>query len=181
MPTATASVPAAPRAPLKDARRRERSETGAAASFVAAAGAATAVNASAPLSSSITSVSLWSPPTASSRSTGLRPTNAAVKTGGEPHLPGRPHEQPYRREARECGEHLEGPEPAREAERRKHVAHEREERAVRGMLMRPADERIDRVRRGLREDVRVRIEAMDDAEAGEAEVTEDVLRDQRRP
>jgi hypothetical protein len=42
-------------------------------------GLAPAVSTSAPASASSNSVSLWSPPTASSSSTGFRPTNAAVK------------------------------------------------------------------------------------------------------
>ena len=47
-------------------------------------GLAPAVNSSAAASASSSSVSLWSPPTASSSSTGFRPTKAAVKRAARP-------------------------------------------------------------------------------------------------
>ncbi len=47
-------------------------------------GLAPAVNSSAAASASSSSVSLWSPPTASSSSTGFRPTKAAVKRAERP-------------------------------------------------------------------------------------------------
>jgi hypothetical protein len=49
------------------------------------------------------------------------------------------------------------------------------------MLVRPAEEREHFVARCLRRDVRVRVESVQSAESGEADVAEDVLGDQRRP
>ena len=83
---------------------------------------APAVSASAPASASISSVSLCAPPTASTSSTGFRPTNAAAQPG----------ECPSRAAARAInatapmldgyGERLERPQPPRGSERHQRVA-----------------------------------------------------------
>jgi hypothetical protein len=84
-------------------------------------------------------------------------------------------------EARDDGERLERPQRTGQAERRRRVADQREQRAVRRVLVRPADEREDFVAGGLGGDVRVRVETVQRAEAGERYVAEDVLREQGRP
>jgi len=94
---------------------------------------------------------------------------------------GRAPDQRDRAEARDHGERLERQQRAADAERHGRVAEQREQRAVRRVLVRPAEEREHFVARCLRGDVRVRVEAMQRAEAGKADVAEDVLGDQRRP
>jgi hypothetical protein len=83
-------------------------------------------------------------------------------------------------EAAGDGQGLERPQPAGEPERRRGVAGQREQRPVGGVLVGPADEPEDFVARRLRGDVRVRVQAVQRPQAGEAEVAEDVLGDQRR-
>jgi len=89
-------------------------------------------------------------------------------------------DQSDRREARERRDGLERPQPAREPERRGRVAGEREQRAVGGVLKRPAHEREDPVGGRFGGEVRVGVEAVQRAHAREREVAEHVLRDQRR-
>jgi hypothetical protein len=95
--------------------------------------------------------------------------------------PGGHRDERDRAEARQHGERLERPQPAREPERHEGIAEQREQRPVGGVLVGPAEEREDFVARGLRGDVRVRVEAVQRAEPGEADVAEHVLGDQRRP
>jgi hypothetical protein len=78
-------------------------------------------------------------------------------------------------EARGDSDCLERPQAAGQAERRRRVAEQREQRAVRRVLIRPADEREDFVAGGLRGHVRVWVEAVQRAEPREADVAEDVL------
>jgi hypothetical protein len=96
-------------------------------------------------------------------------------------LGGGARDERHRREARSDGDGLQRPQPTGEAERRGGVAEQREQRAVRRVLIRPADEPEDFVAGRLRCHVRVRIEAVQRAQAREAEIAEDVLGDQRRP
>jgi hypothetical protein len=84
-------------------------------------------------------------------------------------------------EAGNDGDRLERPQPAGQAERRGGVAGEREQRPVGGVLVRPADEPEDFVAGGLCGHVGVRVKSVQPSEAGEAEVAEDILGDQRRP
>jgi hypothetical protein len=94
---------------------------------------------------------------------------------------GREPDQRDRAEARDDGEGLERPQRAADAERHGRIAEQREQRAVRRVLVRPAEEREHFVARCLRGDVRVRVQSVQRAEPGEADVAEDVLGDQRRP
>ncbi len=84
-------------------------------------------------------------------------------------------------EARGDREGFESPHPAGQAEWRRGVAGEREQRSVGRVLVRPTDEPEDFVARRLRGHVRVRVQAVQRTEAREAEVAEDILREQRRP
>ena len=89
-------------------------------------------------------------------------------------------DQRDRTQARGDGYRLERPQPAREAQGRDRVAEQREQRAVGGVLKRPADEPEDRVSRSFGCKVRVGIQAVQRPEACEREVAEHVLGDQRR-
>jgi len=89
-------------------------------------------------------------------------------------------DEPDRREARGGRETLQRPQSARDTERRRGVAGEREQRAVGGVLERPADVREDGIRRRFCRDVRVGVEPVQRAHAREREVAEHVFGDQRR-
>ena len=94
---------------------------------------------------------------------------------------GRARDQRDRAEGRNDRQRLERPQAARETERYQRVADQREQRAVRGVLELPVDEPQHRVARRFGGEVRVRVEAVQDAHAREREVAEHVLGDQRRP
>jgi hypothetical protein len=94
---------------------------------------------------------------------------------------GREPDQRDRAEARDDGDRLERPQRAADAEWHGPVAEQREQRAVRRVLVGPAEEREHFVARCLRGDVRVRVQSVQRAEPGKADVAEDVLGDQRRP
>ncbi len=98
--------------------------------------------------------------------------------GAEP-ARGARHERD-RAEARGRGQRFEDPHRAREPERRRRVAGEREQGAIRRVLEGPAEEVEDGVRRRFRGQVRVRVEAVQRAHARICDVAEDVLREQRR-
>lgn len=101
--------------------------------------------------------------------------------GGMAEDRGGPRDQRHRAEARADRDRLERPQPAGETQRGRRVAGEREERAVGGVLEGPADEREDRIARGFGRHMRVGVEAVQGAHAGEAEVAEHVLGEQGRP
>jgi len=84
-------------------------------------------------------------------------------------------------EARERGGGLQRPQSAGEPERSRRVAREREQGAVGRVLEGPADEHERGVVRRFGGDPRVWVEAVQRAHAREAQVAEDVLREQRRP
>jgi processive 1,2-diacylglycerol beta-glucosyltransferase len=92
---------------------------------------------------------------------------------------GGPGDDRDRAEARGDGERLERPQPAGEPERGGRVAGEREQRAVGGVLEGPADEREHRIARRFGGDMRVRIQSVQGAQPGEAQIAEHVLGDQR--
>ncbi len=79
----------------------------------------------------------------------------------------------------EDGDRLERPQRSREAKRDERIGEQREQRSVGGVLKGPADEVEDRVGGGFGGDVRVGVEPVQDAQAREGEVAEDVLGDQR--
>jgi hypothetical protein len=83
-------------------------------------------------------------------------------------------------EARARGDAFEEPQPAGHSHRRAHVAQEREQRPVGGVLKGPADEREDGVARRFGGHVRVGVQAVQHAHAREREIAEHVLGDQRR-
>jgi hypothetical protein len=83
-------------------------------------------------------------------------------------------------QARGDHDRLQCPQPAGEPERHDRVAREREQRAIGRVLEGPPNERVDRIGRHLRGDVRVGVQPVQRAETGEIEVAEDVLGDQRR-
>jgi len=76
---------------------------------------------------------------------------------------------------------FERPQAAGQAERRSRVAGQREQRPVGRVLVGPAEEIQHFVARRLRGHVRVRVQAVQRAQPGEAEIPEHVLGDQRRP
>jgi hypothetical protein len=92
-----------------------------------------------------------------------------------PEPSGRARDQRDGGEARDDRNRLKRPQAAGQAERCRRVAQQREQRAVGRVLIRPADERKDFVAGGLRGYVRVRVEAVQRAESGKADVAEDVL------
>jgi len=92
-----------------------------------------------------------------------------------------PPDQRDRAEARGHCHRLEGPQPAGERQRSGRVAREREQGAIGRVLEGPSDEREDRVGGRFGGDVRVGIQAVQGTHAGEAQVAEHVLGDQRRP
>ena len=97
-----------------------------------------------------------------------------------PRARGRPRDQSHRAGARDHGDRLEGPHAAREAQRHDRVAEQREQRAIRGVQKRPADEVEHRVGGRFGGEVRVRVEPVQGAQACERQVAEHVLGDQRR-
>jgi len=98
-----------------------------------------------------------------------------------PLLPACAAHQRDRGEARGNRERLQRPQTACEPERDDRVAREREQGTVGRALERPAHEQVDRVGGRLGGDVRIRVHPLQGAEAGEVEIAEDVLGDQRRP
>ncbi len=97
-----------------------------------------------------------------------------------PQSPSSPRDKRYCAEAAEHGERFERPQPAVQPERHEHIAEQREQRAVWRVLIRPAEESKDFIARRLCCDVRVRVQAVQRAESGKADVAEHVLREQRR-
>jgi hypothetical protein len=93
---------------------------------------------------------------------------------------GRPHDESNRAEARHHGERLERPQRTGQAERCRGIAREREKRPIGGVKERPADEPEDLVGRHFGGDVRIGVKTVQRSQAGEADVAEDVLGDQRR-
>ena len=85
-----------------------------------------------------------------------------------------------RGQARGDGDGLERPQAASKPEWRGGVAGECEQRPVGRVLVGPADEPEDFIARGLGGGVRVRVQPVQRAQAGKAQVAEHVLRDQRR-
>ncbi len=94
---------------------------------------------------------------------------------------GCPRDQCHRAEARSDGDCLECPQPAREPERRDRIADEREQRPVRGVLKRPADETEHLVGGSFGRHMRVGVQSVQRSQARERQIAEHVLRDQRRP
>jgi hypothetical protein len=94
---------------------------------------------------------------------------------------GGPCDERDRREARQRRERFEDPQAGGEAERRRGIADEREERTIGGVLEGPSEVREDLVGRGFGGKVRVGVEAVQRAHPRERHVAEDVLGEQRRP
>jgi hypothetical protein len=111
---------------------------------------------------------------------GIEPDERRRPAPRLPQAPGGARDEYDGAEARQHGECLERPQPAGQPERNEGVAEQREQRTVGGVLVRPAEEREDFIARGLRGDMRVRVEAVKRAESREADVAEHVLGDQRR-
>ncbi len=112
---------------------------------------------------------------------GIQPDEGRGPAGRVTEAGGRACDQRHGAEAAQPREGLQNPQPPGEPQRRGRVACEREQRAVGGVLEDPAQERVHGVRGRLGGRVRVGIEAVQGAQAGEREVAEDVLGDQRRP
>jgi hypothetical protein len=106
---------------------------------------------------------------------GRRPTPAVS------HASGSARDQRRRGEARRDGRGLQRPQASCQPERRRRIAREREEGAVGRVLERPADKGEGGVGGRFGRHVGVGIEAVQGAHAGEGEVAEDVLGDERRP
>jgi hypothetical protein len=94
---------------------------------------------------------------------------------------GRLSDQCDRAEARGDGDRLERPQAAAQPEGRRRVAEQREQRAVRGVLERPADKEEDRIAGRFGGDMRIRVQAVQSTQAREAEIAKHILGDQRRP
>jgi hypothetical protein len=94
---------------------------------------------------------------------------------------GCPRDQRHRAEARRDGDRLERPQPAREPQRRDRVADEREQRAVGGVLKRPADEAEHWVGRRFGGHMCVRVQSVQRPQPRERQIAEHVLGDQRWP
>jgi hypothetical protein len=88
-------------------------------------------------------------------------------------------DQRDRSEAAEHRDRLERPQRATDAERYRRVAQQREQRSIRRVLERPAEKREDFVAGRLRGDMCIRIEPVQRAHPCEADVAEDILREQR--
>jgi hypothetical protein len=97
-----------------------------------------------------------------------------------PQTPGRTRDQRDRADAREHGDRLERPQPARQPQRHERIAQQREQRTVRRVLEGPADELVHRVGGRFGGEVRVRVKAVQSPQARERQVAEHVLGDQRR-
>ncbi len=98
-----------------------------------------------------------------------------------PEAAGRPSDERHCAEARGDRQGLERPQPARRRERGREVACEREQGTVGRVLEGPSHEREHRVGGRFGPDVRVGVKAVQRSQAGEVQVAEDVLGDQRRP
>jgi len=94
---------------------------------------------------------------------------------GVTELAGGPRDQRDRAETRGDRDRLEGPQPPGEPQWRGRIAREREQRAVGGVQERPADEPEHRVGGRFGRHVRVRVQAVEGSQAGEALIPEDVL------
>jgi hypothetical protein len=90
----------------------------------------------------------------------VQPDKCSRPARGVPEPARSARRQRDRGEARGDGERLERPQAARQAERRRRVAEQREQRPIRGVLIGPADEREDFVARCLSGDVCVRVETV---------------------
>lgn len=93
--------------------------------------------------------------------------------------PGSTRDQRNRAEAGDNGDRLEGPQAARESQRRDRVARQREQRSVGGVLKRPSDEPEDRVGGRFRGHVGIRVQSVERPQPRERQVAEHVLGDQR--
>jgi hypothetical protein len=94
---------------------------------------------------------------------------------------GRPRDQRHRAEARGDSDRFQRPQAAGQTERNGHIAREREQGAVGGVLKRPSDEREGRVGGSFGGHVRVGVQAVQDAHPRERQIAEGVLGEQRRP
>jgi len=110
----------------------------------------------------------------------VQPHECRRPAAGVSERAGRPHDQRHGAEARDDGDRLESPQPPGDAQRRGGVAREREQRPVGGVQERPADEPEHRVGGRFGRHVRIGVQAVQGSHAGEAQIAEDVLGDQRR-
>ncbi len=111
---------------------------------------------------------------------GIEPDERRGPLARTPRPPRRAGDQRSGGGARQRRDGLQRPQAAAEAERRERIGPQREQRAVRRVLKWPADEGKDRVDGRFGGDVRIGIEAVQNAEPGERQVPEHVLGDQRR-
>jgi hypothetical protein len=86
-----------------------------------------------------------------------------------------PRDQRHRGEARDDRDHLERPQSTRKSQGDERVAEQREQRAVWGVLKRPADEVEHMVGGRFGGHVRIGVEAVQDPQSCERQITEDVL------
>jgi hypothetical protein len=105
---------------------------------------------------------------------GRRPPRGATQPTG------RPRDQGDGGEAREDGDHLEGPQPPSQAERHDRIAEQREEGAVGGVQEGPPDEPVGGVPEGFRRHMGIGVESVQGAHAGKGLIAKDILGDQRR-
>ncbi len=112
---------------------------------------------------------------------GVQADKRGRPAGGVAETPGRARNQHHRAETRGGGDRLERPQPAGESQRGDRVACEREQRAVRGVLKRPPDEREDGVGGRFGCKVRIGIQSVQGSQPRERQITEHVLGDQRWP
>jgi hypothetical protein len=111
---------------------------------------------------------------------GVQADECRSPRGGAPETAGGARDQGDGAEAREYGDRLERPQPARQPQRHERIAQQREQRTVGRVLKGPADELVHRVGGRFGGKVRVRVKAVQGPQARERQVTEHVLGDQRR-
>jgi hypothetical protein len=111
---------------------------------------------------------------------GIEPDEGRGRRRRASHPPSRLGDQRDRAQAGRDRHGLQRPQAAAEPEQGERVGAEREQRAVGGVLEGPADESEHRVDRRFGGDVRVRVQPVQRAQAGERQVAEHVLGDQRR-
>jgi hypothetical protein len=112
---------------------------------------------------------------------GVEANEGRRPAGGATQPSGRLRDQGDGGEAREDGDHLECPQPPRQAEGHDGIAGEGEQGAVGRVQEGPPDVAIGGVPEGFRGHMGVGVQSMEGAHAGEGQVSEDILGDQRRP
>ena len=124
--------------------------------------------------------SLWGPPTTWTRTSGLRPTKAAARSGSTPRAGARRATSSGQGERRERRDQLQHQHRGADRDPGQRVGAEREERPVDAGRAGPVDFGEGRVPRRRRGRVDVGVETVGDAQVGVVDVAVDVVGEQRR-